>query len=264
LSNAVVHRIRQLLRLAKSTCAPEEAALARQRAAELAKKHGIEIVDEDNEYHEPVAGVAGYYWRQRLLAATSLSRRCRVFRRKKTGEMVVSGAKRDVEEATQLYQHLHIEVLQLAMRGWSQFVAYSNTGYMVDDLLEENDENKLTAAVYFRAYLNTIVDAINARLVPPAEIYKPPPKYDLPRVPGFQREKTYEEQEKDLFVEEISKLDIYRTRSVLNAVKYQARSDYLMLRLEWRPQRLLTASSSFLPKPKPKPAPNRFNQLDMD
>jgi hypothetical protein len=122
----VVERIRKLLALSASSN-PNEAALAAEKALELAQRHNLDLAQIDGRgsdlYVERVCDVgAASQWRWLLMSAVARANFCRALRRREGGRLLASmfvvGEPHNVAICEFLFGYLAGEIERLAARGW--------------------------------------------------------------------------------------------------------------------------------------------------
>jgi hypothetical protein len=122
----IVERIRKLLALSASTN-PNEAALAADKAVELAQRYNLDLAQIDGVAADPyversveVGGAA--QWRWLLMSAVARANFCRALRRREQGRMISSmfviGEPHNVAVCEFLFGYLAREIERLAGRGW--------------------------------------------------------------------------------------------------------------------------------------------------
>jgi len=125
-SDLVVERVRKLLALSSSSN-PHEAALAAERALEIAQRYNLDLSRLEGPLEGPfversydVGGAA--QWRWLLMSAIARAHFCRALRRwvagRSQGEMYLLGEPHNVAVCGFLYEYLRREIDRLADRGW--------------------------------------------------------------------------------------------------------------------------------------------------
>jgi hypothetical protein len=121
-----IERIRKLLALATSSN-PHEAALAAERAVEIAQRHNLDLASlgpaEEERYVQRELDVGGAApWRWLLMSAVARANFCRALRRRIAGrfqsEMFLVGERHNLAVCEFLFAFLAREVDRLAERGW--------------------------------------------------------------------------------------------------------------------------------------------------
>ena len=120
-----VERIRKLLALAQSSN-PHEAALAAERAVEIAQRHNLDLANlgvvEDRFVQSEVDVGGAAPWRWLLMSAVARANFCRALRRRVAGrfqsEMFLVGERHNLAVCEFLFAFLAREVDRLAERGW--------------------------------------------------------------------------------------------------------------------------------------------------
>lgn len=122
----VVERIRKLLALSTSSNA-HEAALAAERAVEIAQRYNLDLAAlesvQADPYIEQVVDVgAAAAWRWLLMSSVARANFCRALRRRVAGrhaaEMFLLGERHNIAVAEFLYHYLARELDRLTERSW--------------------------------------------------------------------------------------------------------------------------------------------------
>jgi hypothetical protein len=125
-SERVVDRIRKLLALSSSSN-PNEAALAAEKAVELAQRYNLDLAQIESgpadPYVERPVDVGGAVpWRWLLMSAVARANFCQALRRREAGKMLASmfvvGESHNLAVCEFLFGHLVREIERLADRGW--------------------------------------------------------------------------------------------------------------------------------------------------
>jgi len=125
-SDRVVERIRKLLALSASSN-PNEAALAAEKAVELAQRYNLDLAQIDgvgsDPYVERTCDVGGAsQWRWLLMSAVARANFCRALRRREGGRllagMFVVGERHNIAVCEFLFAYLAREIERLAGNGW--------------------------------------------------------------------------------------------------------------------------------------------------
>jgi hypothetical protein len=127
-TDRVVERIRKLLALSASTN-PNEAALAADKAVELAQRHNLDLALIDGRPSDPYVerscdvGAASQ-WRWLLMSAIARANFCRALRRRERGRLLASmfviGEPHNIAVCEFLFQYLAREIERLASKGWQR------------------------------------------------------------------------------------------------------------------------------------------------
>ena len=126
MDDRVVERIRKLLALAQSSN-PHEAALAAERATEIAQRHNLDLarigpVEEERFVQRELDVGGASAWRWLLMSAIARANFCRALRRRIAGrfqsEMFLVGERHNLAVCEFLFAFLAREVDRLADRGW--------------------------------------------------------------------------------------------------------------------------------------------------
>lgn len=297
-SAEVRETVRKLLRAARNGSNKHEQNLARQRAHELMERHGITIVDDNDEHRVDVPGVAGVFWREQICNAIATACKCKLVRSERGKGRVVAvlvGYASDVTRAQAAYDKLQMDLM---VRCRAAFVDF-NTVWTYEESDIDEDEDVLnmfgeiigrsrrpprTKAFRFanesevypswaRTFLSTASTEISQRLLNGIKkqqsrgpvVYAPPEKpefaddeAELKRILGDTR----------LLGE---KFGTYQARDLQReAAGAGTRAASNVTRRSLRAERKkLTAASSWLPpppKPEPPPAPpepTRWSELDL-
>lgn len=127
-SERVVDRVRKLLALSASSN-PNEAALAAEKAVELAHRHNLDLAriqdGPADPYLERSVDVGGAVsWRWLLMSAVARANFCRALRRRERGRMLADmfliGESHNLAVCEFLFGYLVREIERLADRGWAR------------------------------------------------------------------------------------------------------------------------------------------------
>jgi hypothetical protein len=122
----VVERIRKLLALSTSAN-PNEAALAAEKAVELAQRHNLDLLRIDGPPADPYVEVSSdvggaSQWRWLLMSAVARANFCRALRRRERGRLMAAmfliGERHNIAVCEFLFAYLAREVDRLADGGW--------------------------------------------------------------------------------------------------------------------------------------------------
>ena len=125
-ADPIVERIRKLLALASSSN-PNEAALAAEKAVELAQRYNLDLAQIDgvgsDPYVERTCDVGGAsQWRWLLMSAVARANFCRALRRREGGRLLASmfvvGERHNIAVCEFLFAYLSREIERLTGRGW--------------------------------------------------------------------------------------------------------------------------------------------------
>jgi hypothetical protein len=129
---ALYKKIRKLLRMA-ATPGPE-GENAQVRADELMKKHKLDVKLEEESFRLIVENVAGVFWREQLLYATTATRKCKLMlgTEKQANLASILGEKQHAEDSLASYHVLASELETECKLDWNDFVRVNTDPYRGD------------------------------------------------------------------------------------------------------------------------------------
>lgn len=294
MKSAIIDTVRKLLRMARTTKGAE-ADVARLRARELMDKHRLEIsLDEVEDFRMEVSGVAGTFWREQLLTGIGKMYSVRILRVEKQPKLaVLAGYESDVKRTWEMYRHLQFRLMVQCWCDWEAFnkrVSYRESlswvdRMMIDSLLRAPSERRYETPkvfpVWSRVYLNTtsgeickVIHRITPEKPTVSRAFNP---YVSPPEEDEEKLKERKEIERILLDRDQLAVDFsfdaardLQTTALRTAV---ARAQQAWVGVNRDMQKLLTASSSWLPPPPPPPEPppppppkirGRFTELDFE
>jgi hypothetical protein len=278
-NHALVHKIRKLLRLAK-TSGPE-AALAAERATALMEKHGI-VVTLDDRIRHPVRNVGGVRWREQLLLAVAVRHRCKIMSSTVPGssEVILAGERSDVDEAFDVYGRLSLDLTAKCVSSWKRFVEeqialagqYDESEYAYD--VEDQDKAEVieqlfavheVEAAWQDFYLSSAAGALTDKLGPAPKEYAAPPA-DI-RMPQRQREVKKPKVKPEVGLKRLYALIGWRANDLQRRAKANGATASDSVRVLPRSLRLICVRSTLPgspPLPGPPPTPTRFTYLEFE
>ncbi len=295
MKSSIRDTVRKLLRTARDGTNKNERALARERAHELMERHGITIVDDNDEHRIDVPGVAGVFWREQIANAIATACRCTLVRSERGKGKTVGvlvGYASDVARAQAGYDKLQLDLM---VRCRAAFVDF-NTVYTYDDSDDDGEVIGADGNIYgrfgrtgrtpiktfrfanesevypswARTFLSTASTEISQRLL--NGIKKSQPRGPVVYAPPEKPEFADDEAELKRILGDTAllgeKFGQYNARDLQReAARTGTRAASGVSRSSLRAERKrLTAASSWLPpppKPAPPPEPSRWSELDI-
>ncbi len=289
--------VRKLLRMGKGK--GPEAESARKHAEQMMEKHGITIVDDNEEYRETVRGVAKNFWREQLLNGIARAIGCslvKVERGKNRYDAVLVGYASDVAKAKEIYDRLNLDLVVQCKGSFNDFNKVPDYNYddngdglaggIFDEVFRYQQDNRTMPTyknrfdkredadeVYMawqRTFLSTAATMISERLMNGPE--KKVPRGPVVYAPYDKDEKSATDAEIQRILGDnkrlTKKFDQYSAREIQRAARDAAQraSQNVGVRVVSTERKLLLANSSFLPPPPPPPKPaepSRWSELDL-
>lgn len=178
---ALYKKIRKLLRMA-ATPGPE-GENAQVRADELMRKHKLDVKLEEESFRLVVENVAGEFWREQLLHATSAIRACKLMlgTQKQANLAAIVGEKAHAEESLSNYYVLASELELECKREWDEFVRINTPPYHggLDHVFRMPE----IVAVWTRLYLINAAQTVRNRLTGSAKPVAVPEEKDPNEIP---------------------------------------------------------------------------------
>lgn len=291
----VVDSIRKLLRLAAESPSEPERRVAADRAEALMRKHRVHVTAEDGHHRTPVGGVVGSPWKSQVLASLARLHRCKLVRRNGGGtDLVVVGARADVEVVINDYRRLYVEIVGRYLAAWSaaeRFERSRENAESVEDamnlmfgqddlsevspdkvfeviaeralkagerrrkLVEERQREMAAAEELWRAeFFSNLAESVTSRLKPVTKAPRPQPVYE--RLPFMPQTPSEREREKQRLDEVVKSMtDTSFASRLMRTAAERGRLAALGLPWCWSAARQLAAASESFPPPPPPPPP---------